>query len=158
MIYIGIDPGVTGAIAFIYNETQEVMDYTDPMCLNAMEEILNAREDVTAMIEKQWLKKGDYPTIGPLIQNYGEWVGRCAALCINYKVIAPRSWKAFMGITLTKEESRGLRDAQRLKLRKDKALDAARLFFPDMAGRLSRVKDHNRAEALLIAEYGRRAK
>ena len=141
MIYIGIDPGATGAIALLYNEGgQEVLDFTDPMCLNAMEEILDAGEEVKAMIEKQWLRKGDSTRVGVLIENYGIWIGRCQALCIDYNVVASRTWKAKMGVTSDKNS----------------ALDAARFLFPNMVNRLARQKDHNRAEALLIAEYGRR--
>jgi hypothetical protein len=41
----------------------------------------------------------------------------------------------------------------------DKALakETAEMMFPTMKHRLQRASDHNRAEALLLADYARRA-
>ncbi|MDO8605136.1 MAG: hypothetical protein Q7R40_01240, partial [Phaeospirillum sp.] len=45
-------------------------------------------------------------------------------------------------------------------LKADKAASRARAveLYPEVAGRLTRVKDHGRAEALLLAEWLRRSR
>jgi crossover junction endodeoxyribonuclease RuvC len=62
--------------------------------------------------------------------------GVMGALCIPWQPVTPSVWKKAAGLSSDKEAAR----AQASKL------------FPDME--LHRIKDHNRAEALLIARYG----
>jgi crossover junction endodeoxyribonuclease RuvC len=62
-------------------------------------------------------------------------------LChVSLKYVPPQTWKKFHGIPpkSDKEYSRGLVMQMR----------------PDLAKELARKKDHNRAEAVLIALYG----
>ena len=54
--------------------------------------------------------------------------------------VLPQDWKKALGLTADKEEARAL---------------AAKLY-PDLADKFKRVKDHGRAEALLMAHYGLR--
>ena len=71
----------------------------------------------------------------------GLWEGIIAAFELPLQLVIPRVWKNKMvGIGADK-------NASRLK-----AID----LFPSVAGELSRVKDHGRAEALLMAEFWRR--
>jgi len=62
------------------------------------------------------------------------------------RLVSPATWKRAAGLV---SESRDESDSAR----KRRSLDRARLLFPNL--RLDRVKDHGRAEALLIADYGR---
>jgi crossover junction endodeoxyribonuclease RuvC len=53
--------------------------------------------------------------------------------------VQPQTWTRHFGL---------------LKTKKGSSLEKARALFPSVAGDLKRVKDHNRAESLLIAHYG----
>jgi len=76
--------------------------------------------------------------------NYAEHYGilRCAITSVNAVkvVVDPGVWKAHMGVTHDKETS----------------LKKARELWPESAHFFKRQKDHGRAEAALLAEYGRR--
>jgi hypothetical protein len=63
------------------------------------------------------------------------------ALYIKVEVVAARTWQSNLGLGKGKDASRNM----------------ASILFPDLAKHLTRVQDHNRADALLIAEYGRRS-
>ena len=71
-------------------------------------------------------------------------VGAIEALCqisgFDVVLLTPTSWKRYMQLTKDKEKS----------------LDLARQLFPTAS--LKKAKDHNLAEALLLAECGRRKK
>ena len=69
-------------------------------------------------------------------QSYGIVLGVAAALGYPTHLVNPADWKKFFKLGKEKELSRAL---------------ATRLY-PGVA--LDRVKDHGRAEALLIARYG----
>lgn len=71
---------------------------------------------------------------------YGMIIGLCAGLEIPYSLIAPQTWKATMLRDMPKEKEISILRAQQL--------------FPTIV--FHRKKDHHRAEALLLAEYGRR--
>lgn len=60
---------------------------------------------------------------------------------IEVKLVQPQTWKRFYGL---------------LKTEKNASLNKARSMFPSVESDLKRVKDHNRAESLLIAHYGQR--
>ena len=70
-------------------------------------------------------------------------VGICAALGLRYRLVAPSVWKPAMSIKVTRQNPK---EPARLR-----ALET----WPDSAAMFARKKDHNRAEALLLAEYGR---
>ena len=64
-------------------------------------------------------------------------------------LVEPRAWQRFVGLAGKGKESR-----ERGAL--PAAVLTARELYPAAAHDLQRVKDHNRAEALLIAHYGAR--
>jgi crossover junction endodeoxyribonuclease RuvC len=64
--------------------------------------------------------------------------GTVAALRIPLTMVAPVTWKKFFKLTSSKEHSR-LRAVQ---------------LLPSAADELRRVKDHNKAESILLAFYG----
>ncbi len=72
----------------------------------------------------------------------GIWEGIIAAYELPLEKVSPQRWKKTMLADMGKTK-----DASRYK---------AISLFPEVAGQLSRVKDDGRAEALLLAEYGRR--
>ena len=72
--------------------------------------------------------------------GFGVWLGILGALGLAYTRIRPGVWKRALGLSGDKEQAR-LRAMQ---------------LFP--AADLRRKKDHGRAEALLLAWYGRHAR
>jgi hypothetical protein len=62
---------------------------------------------------------------------------------IRVEVVQPQTWKRYLAL---------------LKSQKNASLVMARRLYPGSVDRLARVKDHNRAEAVLIAHYGARVK
>lgn len=75
--------------------------------------------------------------------KFGRAAGAIEAVCERFlfpwSLITPQSWKKHHGLSSNKDESMVL----------------ARRLFPEAAAQIKRKKDHGRAEALLIAEYGR---
>jgi len=145
MVYIGIDPGASGAIAFIYSDgSLEVFDYVDGRALGALASFTVAA-DSKAVIEKVAAMPGQgVSSTFKFGMNFGVWIGRLEALKIPFDYVTPQRWKKVMFDSMPRGNV------------KDMALDRARRLFPDMAGFLKRKKDHSRAEALLLAEYCRR--
>ena len=74
-------------------------------------------------------------------KGFGLWLGILAGLGIPHTLVTPQAWK--------KEMMQGMGD-------KDAARIRAQELFPHCVDSLSRKKDIGRADALLIAEYGRR--
>lgn len=75
--------------------------------------------------------------------NFGRAAGApeymLKAMGVRVEMVAPATWKKFM----------------KLKGGKDASREAAMRLWPMEAGLFSRVKDNDRAEAALIAEWGR---
>ena len=74
-------------------------------------------------------------------EGYGLWIGIISALLLPMTKVTPQAWKKML--------MAGIGD-------KDAARQRAQELFPDCAGQLSRKLDIGRADALLIAEFGRR--
>jgi crossover junction endodeoxyribonuclease RuvC len=151
---LGIDPGFTGAIALL-GDKLEVWDAPvlevngrRQMDLHAMVRIY--RDFVRrfsplphVFIERVHSMPGSSPrsmfTFG---EGYGAWQGMAVALDFPLTRIEPARWKAAMMDGMGKDK-----DAARLR---------AALLFPTYAHLFARKQDDGRAEACLIAEYGRR--
>lgn len=140
--YLGIDPGVTGAIALIHPDGQVVEDWPgDEVAAVNLIRFLALQYDIRrAAIEDM----GTGPFKGKLAfvklsENKGIWRGILASHGIPFRLVWPQQWQK--GIVPPKSGKEG-------------SLAVARRLFPNMD--LHRRADHNRAEALLIAEYVRR--
>jgi crossover junction endodeoxyribonuclease RuvC len=72
--------------------------------------------------------------------GFGVWLGLLATLDIPYTRVRPSVWKPSMGLRGQDKEAARLRAQQ---------------LFPQAD--LRHKRDHGKAEALLLAEYGRRA-
>ena len=75
-------------------------------------------------------------------QGLGMWQGIIAAFGLPLEMPSPQRWKKEMLADQGKDK-----DASRFR---------AIQLFPSLADQLSRVKDDGRAEAILMAEFGRR--
>lgn len=78
-------------------------------------------------------------------RGFGLWEGiivglQAAGEGLAYEEVSPKTWKTHMNL---------------INCEKEQSLNMARAMFPEMENELKRKKDHNRAEALLLAEYAR---
>lgn len=154
MLLLAVDPGVTGAIAFRYGNEYTVEDIPNEKIqsgkrnrthikLGELADLLRGATDggavpAVALIEQV----GPMPHDGKiqafsLGRTLGDLEGMLVALGVQIRYVTPRKWKKDAGLSSDKEESR-LRALQ---------------TFPKLSDRLSRKKDHNRAEALLLLDW-----
>lgn len=156
MIYIGIDPGLSGAVGLITPESHFVFDtpvvkvegdktrhkYMAAAMAVLLKPFAN-KEDVLCILENvhSMPKQGVASSF-----NFGEgkglWEGIIAAYNIPMELVSPQRWKKEIMADQGKEKS-----AARFK---------AMQLFPSLSDQLKLVKHDGRAEALLMAEYGRR--
>lgn len=136
-MYIGIDPGKTGAMAILDNKGNyiNVLDF-------GQEELMPALIDYAPVVKFAYLEKvHSMPGQGVVStfsfgENFGWWQGVLSSLGIPYTTIRPQDW--MKKYSLQKSSS------------SDKpGLEAARKLFPEAPLHLK--KHHNRADALLIA-------
>lgn len=78
-------------------------------------------------------------TEGSLMRSRGIVEGVLDCLRLDGKVVQPQTWKRFYGL---------------LGKQKDESRLTALALYPCASSHLARKKDHNRAEALLIAHWG----
>jgi len=156
MKIIGIDPGLTGAVAIIddgniiihdtpttevKNGKRKKTEYLPLMMSRIIKENIGSN-GCRVYIEKVGAMPGQGVTsMFRFGMGFGLWIGIIAALNIPYTFVTPQAWK--------KELMQGMKD-------KDAARIRAMEIFPNSGEYLSRKKDIGRADALLIAEYGRR--
>ena len=159
MKFLGIDPGSTGAVALI-REDGSVSFWDAPVvriksgkktktemdAAAASSLISDIRDEnkgqVFVTIEKVSSMPGQgVASMFSFGKNFGTWLGILAALKVPSQQVAPVSWKKKMMRDSGKEK-----DASRVK---------AMQLFPNTSKDLCLIKHHGRADALLIAEYGR---
>jgi crossover junction endodeoxyribonuclease RuvC len=156
MIYVGIDPGLSGAIAII-NQDKNIIHLIDTPVMATTKKGGKTKNDYLPYEMTVILKGLDSPHV--FIESVhampgqgstsmfrfgfgcGLWEGIIAALALPLTKVTPQAWK--------KELMAGMKD-------KDAARIRAQELFPQCVEQLFRKKDCGRADALLIAEYGRR--
>lgn len=149
MKFIGIDPGITGAVAIIDSEKIELIDSPfvqiktrrKPDVVGYYQILKDLTSNSILTIEEVHPMPGQGAIAGfNFGMAYGVWVGIFAALQIHYEFVSPQKWKRQMGVRGEKDESRTV----------------ALQLFPHLANQLNLKKHHNRADALLMAEYSKR--
>ena len=150
--YIGIDPGLDGAVAVlpdlaVYDvPTAEVggrREYVPVAMARLLRDLTDGEETVFVAIERvQPFPKAGVVPMFRLGLGLGLWLGVLGALALPYDLVRPQDWKAAMLPGRQKEKEAG----------RVRALE----LWPALAAELARKMDHNRADALLIAEYRRR--
>jgi len=147
-IYIGIDPGKGGAIAFLSDMGPfhcMIFDFEDSESLAKLRAASKLR--VRAVLEKVSAMPGQGVTsMFNFGANFGTWIGRLEALEIPFDFVTPGKWQKEMFDSMPAKGTD----------KKEMSRDRARRLFPQVADQLGRKKDHGRAEALLMAEYCRR--
>ena len=140
-IFIGIDPGIAGGIAFLYEDT-----YYAKKCPNTVQDMADEVRllkemagdiPVFAMIEKvHSMPKQGVKSVFTFGMNYGEWLGILASYNIPYLQITPHKWQKHFG-TQPKDK----------KDRKNNLKHLAQQRYPDLK------ITHAIADAMLIATY-----
>ena len=142
-VFIGIDPGINGGIAIIYNDA-----YTVQKCPNTIQEmadVLITLKDqapnlpMYTIIEKVHSMPGNSGrsmfTFGC---NYGQWLGILAVLRIPYIEVIPNKWMKHYGSMPKKRKDR-----------KNHIKHLAQQRYPDVKITLAT------SDAMLIANYMR---
>jgi hypothetical protein len=156
--YLGIDPGVTGAIAlvqhtaagrsFLVHDTPVVEikrgtrrhhDFNVAAMRHLLLDLSGDGSDCCAVIEAVHGWPGmDVKSVTSLLHGAGLWEGLCAGLGIPVFRIEPAAWKKYHGLLKTEKTASRVRAAER---------------FP--TAELGAKSKTGRADALLIAAYGR---
>lgn len=142
--FIAIDPGATGALAYIDDRGRAVahpIKTVDPLdaLLDAVGDV-GTRNCICFMEKVGGYIKGN-PAPGSTMfnfgENYGTWKGLCRGLGIRLELVTPQKWqKGVNGVASTKGQDR-----------KHALQDAARLRFPGLKPTLAT------SDALMLASY-----
>jgi len=139
---IGVDPGLEGAFAIWQDgdiirvdDLPRFQKSLDPYSLQA--EFARWRVDLAMLEEVHAMPKQGVASTFTFGRAYGTIEGVLGALRISVKHVRPRVWQQAHGITS-----------------KTSSLEKAVRRFPEWTPALARKRDHNRADAILIAAYG----
>ena len=155
MLVIGIDPGISGSICFfqdgkiidvvemptmtegkknkkqvngsqIYNEISERITKLDKTNIKVVIEQVSAMpgQGVTSMFN--------------FGQSFGILKGICSAMQLPMYFVRPAKWKKYFSLINTEKDASRTRTIE---------------IFPYFSGQLSRKKDSNKADAILIASF-----
>jgi len=155
MLVIGIDPGISGAICFFEGgQIKEIIDMptmadgkknkrqiNGPQTYNEIYSRIKkvSKNDITVVIEQVSAMPGQGVTsMFNFGQSFGVLKGICSAMQLSMQFVRPAKWKKYFG--LIKAE----KDASRTKVIE---------IFPYISSRLSKKKDSNKADAILIASF-----
>jgi len=109
---------------------------------------------VRAILERaQAMPKQGVVGLAHYMTGYGVLLGWLSCRRIPYDTVPPSAWKAQMGISQKRKRGEP-KDPLAYKRAKEAALALARRLFP--TADLGLKSHHNRAEALLLAEWARR--
>ena len=155
MMIIGIDPGISGAICFLHDG--QIIDVFDMPVMNdgkknkrqinssqIFNEISKIRdkfinETISVVIEQVSAMPGQGVTsMFNFGQSFGAIKGICAAMQLPMYFVRPAKWKKYFN--LIKSEKQASRT---------KAIE----IFPLISSKLSKKKDINKADAILISSY-----
>ena len=155
MKIIGIDPGLSGAIAIL--ENNKVLSIFDipvmaegkknkrqvngPQIYNEISLRINKfqKKDIIVVIEQVSAMPGQGVTsMFNFGQSFGVLKGICSAMQLSLYFVRPTKWKKYFGLIKTEK------DASRTKVIE---------IFPYISSQLSRKKDSNKADAVLIASF-----
>ena len=155
MYIIGIDPGISGAISFF--EDGKILDVIDMPSM--AEGKKNKRQVNGAQIYNEIKKRIKIVQKGKVCvvieqvsampgqgvtsmfnfgQSFGVIKGICAAMQLPMYLVRPAKWKKYFNLLKTEKEAS-----------RTKAIE----IFPQISHMLSKKKDVNKADAILIASF-----
>ncbi len=156
MITIGLDVGLTGAIAainpsgvliglfdlpvMVHGKTK----WIDGLRLVGMVRALQSGSPARLFVERTQ----PTPKVGVIQANsmgltLGSTLVALQFARVSIELVSPVVWKRSLGLLMPNASDRDKKQA---------SLDRARMYFPSAP--LSRQKDHNKAESLLLCWYG----
>ena len=155
MLIIGIDPGISGSICFF--EDGKIIDVVEMPTMTEgkknkrqvngsqiYNEILKRiikieKQNVRVIIEQVSAMPGQGVTsMFNFGQSFGILKGICSAMQLPMYFVRPAKWKKYFGLINSEK------DASRTK-----AIE----MFPFFSSQLSKKKDSNKADAILIASF-----
>ncbi|MDC3201884.1 crossover junction endodeoxyribonuclease [Candidatus Pelagibacter sp.] len=155
MLVIGIDPGISGSICFFQDGV--IIDVVEMPTMTEgkkNKKQVNGSQIYNEILEKT--KKLDKKNIKVVIeqvsampgqgvtsmfnfgQSYGILKGICSAMQLPMYFVRPAKWKKYFNL---------------INSEKDASRTRAIEIFPYFSGQLSRKKDSNKADAILIASF-----
>ena len=154
MLIIGIDPGISGSICFF--EDGKILEVIEmPIMIEGKKNkkqvngaqiynefskwINNKDNEIRVVIEQVSAMPGQGVTsMFNFGQSFGVLKGIFSAMQIPMDFISPVKWKKYFNLINTQKDSS-----------RTKAIE----FFPYISSKLSRKKDANKADAILIASF-----
>ena len=155
MLIIGIDPGVSGSICFF--KDGKILDVIEMPIMNEGKK--NKKQVNGAQIYNEIIKRIDntsgtrtrvvieHVTAMPgqgvtsmfnFGQSFGVLKGICSAMRLPMFFVRPAKWKRYFNL---------------INSEKDASRTRAIEIFPDFSSQLSKKKDSNKADAILIASF-----
>ena len=155
MMIIGIDPGISGSICFfqdgIIKDVIEMPTMTEgkknkrqvngPQIFNEIAQRINKieKKNIKVVIEQVSAMPGQGVTsMFNFGQSFGGLKGICSAMQLSTFFIRPAKWKKYFNL---------------IKSEKDASRTKAIEIFPYISSNLSKKKDANKADAILIASF-----
>ena len=155
MLIIGIDPGITGAICFFEDgELKDVIDMPTMASGNKNKKQINGSqifneislkiqnhksENINVVVEQVSAMPGQGVTsMFNFGQSFGILKGICSAMQLPVYYVRPAKWKKYFNL---------------INSEKDASRTRAIEIFPYYSTQLSRKKDSNKADAILIASF-----
>ena len=155
MYIISIDPGISGAICFF--ENNKIEDVIEMPCMaegkkNKKQvngaQIFNEisrriknkdKKEIFVVIEQVAAMPGQGVTsMFNFGQSFGVLKGICSAMRLSMYFVRPAKWKKYFNLIKTEKEAS-----------RTKAIE----IFPEFSSNLSKKKDTNKADAILIASF-----
>ena len=155
MLIIGIDPGISGSICFFQDGViQDVVEMPTMIEGKRNKKQVNGSQIFNEISEK--IKKMDKKNIKVVIehvtampgqgvtsmfnfgQSFGILKGICSAMQLSVYFVRPAKWKKYFNL---------------INSEKDASRTRAIEIFPYYSSHLSRKKDSNKADAILIASF-----
>ena len=155
MLVIGIDPGISGSICFFQDgkiiDVVEMPTMTDgkknkkqvngSQTFNEISERIKKidKKDIRVIIEQVSAMPGQGVTsMFNFGQSFGILKGICSAMQLPMYFVRPAKWKKYFNL---------------INSEKDASRTRAIEIFPYFSSQLSRKKDSNKADAILIASF-----
>ena len=155
MLIIGIDPGISGSICFFQDgkiiDVVEMPTMTEgkknkkqvngSQIFNEISDRIKKldKKDIKVIIEQVSAMPGQGVTsMFNFGQSFGILKGICSAMQLPMYFVRPAKWKKYFNL---------------INSEKDASRARAIEIFPYFSGQLSRKKDSNKADAILIASF-----
>ena len=153
MIIFGIDHGVSGAISVL--ENKKVIEIFDmPTMIDGKknkrqingsqvtniikERLIDGKETIVVVEHVNAMPGQGVTSMFNFGQSFGVIKGICSALSLPIHFVRPTKWKKHFNLIKTNK------DASRTKVIQT---------YPEISSKLSKKKDSNKADAILIARY-----